>query len=580
MTVEEIKARVDLKAEAERRGVKLAHAGGDEWKGKCPIHKDENPSFCVNVKDRVWHCHGCKKGGSVLDFVMQCDGLSFKDAFLKLGGDGNGHADEPFDQSRNAVADDDPPPDDASPPEAPPKIVATYSYQDANGKDLFQVCRMEPKTFRQRHAGPNGSWIWNMQGVERVLYRLPEVARAAEVWITEGEKDADTLARLGFCGTCNVGGAGKWMDGYTESLAGKDVIVCGDNDKPGEEHVELVMKSIAQNVKTSRRVRIPAPHKDVSDWAAGFTANPDDATAALSAMRDAAKVYIRGVDVPILSMMDLEARYYNFVKHVDQMSLSLARWLPSFGKLRKLVPGEVVTFIADTGVGKTALLSHVAFFARPLKVLMFEMELPDTLLFERFIQQAGSLRAEEVESEYKRGESWGPGIGAYLDHIFCCPKSGLDLTEMTRILNLAELKLGERPRVVIVDYVQLCREKGKSRYESIAAASEGLKVMAMETQTIVVCGSQMSRKGDDHGPVGLHDAKGAGEIENSSGLVIGANRDPNSSTMTLKVLKQTKGFVGMEIPCNFDGATMSITERAKEIDPADVPRKNREPYPD
>ena len=51
-----------------------------------------------------------------------------------------------------------------------------------------------------------------MQGVERVLYRLPEVLAAGEVWVVEGEKDADSLAALGIVATCNAGGAGKWSE--------------------------------------------------------------------------------------------------------------------------------------------------------------------------------------------------------------------------------------------------------------------------------------------------------------------------------------------------------------------------------
>ena len=567
MTIEEIKARVSLKDEVERRGVKLVKSGGTEWKGCCPIHKDTNPSFYVNVEKAVWQCHGCQRGGSVIDLVMQLDGLGFREAFLKLGGDGARSSEETFDQGKTVGAVDDELP--AKPP-GPRKIEKIYSYQDANGNEVFQVVRYEGKDFRQRHADGRGGWVWNLQGVERVLYHLPDVLRAQEVWNCEGERDVETLVEMGLVATCNPGGAKKWMDGYTESLAGKDVVVCGDNDKAGQEHVGMVLASIAHKVKTSRQVKIPAPYKDVSEWAAAFNGKTAEAAQTLLAMRDAARVFIRGVDLPILSMEDMEERYLHFLRNVDTMSLSLARWLPSFGKLRKLVPGEVVIFIADTGVGKTALLSHVAFYARPLKVLMFEMELPDTLLFERFIQQSGGLRAEEVEQEYKNGVSWKEGISVFLNHIFCCPKSGLDLAEMKRILNLAELKLGERPRVVIVDYLQLCRTEGKSRYESIASAAEGLKVMAMETQTIVVCASQMSRPGEKKGPVGLHDAKGAGEIENSGGLVIGANREENGSTMTLKVLKQTKGFSGMEIICNFDGATMSITERAPEFNPIPV----------
>jgi hypothetical protein len=566
MTIEEIKARVSLKDEFERRGIKLIAAGPNKFKCCCPIHKDKNPSLEIDDEKGLWNCFGCNTGGSVLDLLMKADGMSFRDAFLKLGGD------------KAVEREWRPEPGGASGGEEP-KILKTYSYHDANGKEVFQVCRCTGKKFFQRHQ-VEGQWVNNMQGVERVLYHLPEVLRASEVWIVEGEKDADTLVGLGLCATCNVGGAGKWLDGYTESLAGKDVVVCGDNDKPGDDHAELVLKSISEKVKTSRRARVPSPFKDVTEWAESFKDGNGAVKSAVLSARDTAQVLFKGVDLPILTMPEMEAAYIHHVQHVDEVSLSLSRWLPTLNRIRKLIPGEVVTFIADTGVGKTALLSHVAFFARPLKVLMFEMELPETLLFERFIQQAGRLKSDEVEGEYRRGVGWTEGIAHFLNHIFCCPKSGLDIGEMERILNHAELKMGERPRVVLIDYIQLCRAAGKTRYETMAAVAESIKVMAKRTQTIVVCGSQMARKPSDEKGVGLHDAKGAGEIENSSGLVIGAMREPNSNTMRLKILKNTKGLCGLEIECNFDGATMSITERVVEHSASKPKRTNSNPYPD
>ena len=70
------------------------------------------------------------------------------------------------------------------------------------------VARFENVTGRDG----NGGWHWNMQGVFRILYRLPgllEADPAAPVFVAEGEKDVDCLASLGLIATCNVGGAGR-----------------------------------------------------------------------------------------------------------------------------------------------------------------------------------------------------------------------------------------------------------------------------------------------------------------------------------------------------------------------------------
>ncbi len=66
-----------------------------------------------------------------------------------------------------------------------PKIVSTYDYADEDGAPLFQVVRLDPKAFRQRRpARPDDppdkvkdGWVWSLEGVRRVLFRLPELSR-------------------------------------------------------------------------------------------------------------------------------------------------------------------------------------------------------------------------------------------------------------------------------------------------------------------------------------------------------------------------------------------------------------------
>jgi len=80
-----------------------------------------------------------------------------------------------------------------------------------------------------------------------------------------------------------------------------------------------------------------------------------------------------------------------------------------------------------------------------------------------------------------------------------------------------------------------------------------------------VIGTQIARP-DRKRPqsnIHLHDAKDSGSIENSGSLMLGLYR-PDCSTLAVKILKNTKGNVGRTIMCNFDGATMQLTERVAE----------------
>src|SRR5438874_599443 len=90
-----------------------------------------------------------------------------------------------------------------------------------------------PATVDGAPDSPRG-WLSGIAGVERILYRLPELLAAdpeAPVFVVEGEKDVDNLHERGLVATCNAMGAGKWRDEYSPALAGRDVLVLPDNDE-------------------------------------------------------------------------------------------------------------------------------------------------------------------------------------------------------------------------------------------------------------------------------------------------------------------------------------------------------------
>jgi hypothetical protein len=157
------------------------------------------------------------------------------------------------------------------------RIVATYDYTDERGVLLYQVVRYDLKDFRQRRPNGNGGWLWNLEGVRRVLYRLSELLAAdpgRPVFILEGEKDVDQLARLEIVATTNAQGAGKWRPEYSEALRGRHIIILPDNDTPGRSHAAAVAASLEGVAASVRILELPGlpPKGDVSDWlAAGGT---------------------------------------------------------------------------------------------------------------------------------------------------------------------------------------------------------------------------------------------------------------------------------------------------------------------
>lgn len=225
-----------------------------EWIYLCPLHAEENPSFALNPEKGVYKC-----------FI--CGGGSVKELAERLG---------------------------VAPPGRNGTEAAAYSYTDEAGVELFQGVRFnDPKGFKQRHRDGFGKWVWNLQGVRRVLYRLPEVLTAvtagSRVFIAEGEKDVETLRALNLAATCNPMGAGKWETGYTESLRGAvEAVILPDHDRPGMKHAKQVANALHAAGIPTKVVPLfdgdlPENHgPDVSDWLAdGHT--PEDLLARVEA---------------------------------------------------------------------------------------------------------------------------------------------------------------------------------------------------------------------------------------------------------------------------------------------------------
>jgi hypothetical protein len=172
------------------------------------------------------------------------------------------------------------------------RVVKTYDYVDPQGNLLFQVCRMDPKDFRQRQPNGKEGWMWNLKGIQPILYRLPDILKAQEIFLVEGEKDADTLADLGLAATTCPMGAKKWREHYNESLKGKDVVLIPDNDNEGREHMAQVGASLNGVAASLKLLELPdLPSKgDVSDWVAKI-GNKETATERLAVMIERAGLY-------------------------------------------------------------------------------------------------------------------------------------------------------------------------------------------------------------------------------------------------------------------------------------------------
>jgi 5S rRNA maturation endonuclease (ribonuclease M5) len=224
--------------EAVLARLKSVRRNGSGWQARCPAHEDRTPSLSISEREGkiLVHCHASCSQEAVCAALK----IEARELFLPNG--------------------------DSGPKRAKQKIVATYDYCDEKGTLLYQKVRYEPKTFSQRRRNEKGEWTWKLDGVRRVLYRLPEVIANEDVLIVEGEKDADTAKeKLNMCGTTGGSTADKWLDEYTVTLKDKNCVVIADVDEPGRKKARAIASSLYGTAATVRLCEMPSA-KDLSEW--------------------------------------------------------------------------------------------------------------------------------------------------------------------------------------------------------------------------------------------------------------------------------------------------------------------------
>ena len=250
----------------------------------CSAHPDKEASLSIYHDDiegkTVLSCHaGCETTD-----ILTAAGLSMRDLF------------------------DNPLPDG----DHDSRFERIYQYKDSNDNVLFEKVRFKAtqtkkKNFTQRrkigdaivwgleggihfetYSGSN-EWTKNLgkkvnpkerefDGCEPVIYNLPIILKAIaageEVYIAEGEKDADNLTALGFPCCCNFDGASvsklkpKWKKSYNKIFNDAKVVIFNDNDDPGRTHADYIAKELNEIAEYVKRPELPGVQdkEDITDF--------------------------------------------------------------------------------------------------------------------------------------------------------------------------------------------------------------------------------------------------------------------------------------------------------------------------
>ncbi len=475
MTVDEI-----LGAFERATGRPAARTGPGAWRLMCPGHDDHQPSLDMKATtDRmllVCRSRGCHRD---LDRLLAHANMRPADLFL------NGHDTGPAAASGR-------------------RIVATYDYTDGAGARRYQTVRYDPKDFRQRRPDEAGGWAWNLDGVARVLYRMPELIEAERVYWVEGEKDADELAARGLAATTTCGGAGAVDKGdyaaqLDRVLVGKrEVILLRDNDPAGLAYRDARAAACAAFDLTVKCVELPgvAPKGDVSDWLAqGGTAE------ALVALADAAPVWSPEPDRPVKNSGSAPT-----ISRVQFRSGSALDATPLTYVVEEMLPAGMLSALGGRdGMGKSLLGMQI-----------IKCVLTGEKLFGRFAVQQGTVYALFLDDPEFLVRERLEALGI-LDHpqLHVATENDVDMTDPKAMLTslIALLKTAEpRPTFVFVDALYLFIPSG-------GASDQGNSAGAMAP--VIEAFNQVTRETGSALLLVAHDNKAGSDIAGSYAIRAG-----------------------------------------------------------
>jgi len=227
----------------------VKQTGDMQYIACCPAHQDDKPSLSISECNGkiLLNCHaGCKT-----QHIVDAIGIKMHDLYTQ-------------DQSGSRW-----------------KFLREHIYRDEDGKTIAKK-----ELYLKQDGTKTGIWFRydkgkfekGLKGLNAPLYNLAElIGSSGTLYIAEGEKDADTLSKMGLIATSTPSGAGsRWKATYNQYFADRDVVILTDNDGPGSLHGEEIKRgliSVAKSIKVipAKTIWPDVPLKgDISDIADKF----------------------------------------------------------------------------------------------------------------------------------------------------------------------------------------------------------------------------------------------------------------------------------------------------------------------
>jgi hypothetical protein len=513
---------------------------GGWWSARCPSHDDQGPSLSLREGD---------KGGVIVKCHAGCAFEDIAGALESLGVDRSSLFPEKQDPYIFRPFKDD-------------IEVARHRYFTDEGYFGVKTKVRNAATGKNRYVWYDANGNLGLKGKKAPLYGIRELldARARrptldfEVFITEGEKDADNVRALGFIAVSPPGGVGSWSSEFNVLLGGLAVMILVDNDEAGRRHGEQVARSLQGTAESIKVVDLKKhwadlPEKgDVSDWI-----NIDEG-------RDESRLSQIVEDTP-------EWTPDASITEAPNGALAVFTW-KAFNAL-SLKPGEEIVYglergelgmlAAVTNLGKSTLIRDVSISlaagrpfsplvkaGKPYKVLLLDFESRKIRLQRDIRKMLELLTAEE------RGL-----VGENL-MIVCDELVGdetLSLTSPGHFDALVEQALQHSPDLVIVDTLAASADLKEENSNAEAARSfcKPLLRLGREADAAVLFAHHIGKAKNEEGkaPERAYRARGASAYAAFCSVVVNLEATSNRDLVVLSLAKvKGESFEDLQLRLN------------------------------
>lgn len=235
-------------------------------KTECIFHYDTHPSMQLYPETNTFYCFACQAHGDVIDYEAEATGCSLDEII--------GYEDDPMEEKIREY------------------VKKKYYIRNLNGeqynfnrvhfyhdekedivsvKIIYKNSDKSKKTAIQYRIKGN----WQIIGGKinhTYLYNLPSLlstkSKGFNIYLVEGEKDADTLIKLGLTATTTRDGAVSWKQQYNDYLNDCNIVVIGDNDTAGKKYTDTLKYEVMPISKSFKIIDLPGVREkeDITDW--------------------------------------------------------------------------------------------------------------------------------------------------------------------------------------------------------------------------------------------------------------------------------------------------------------------------